>query len=93
MGMHYSTSAGSNITRNAMAAELLDAETEVALARAWRDEGDEQALHRLVNAYLRLAISMAAEVSDCPSPEPSASAPLTISMISVVIAAWRAEFI
>ncbi len=44
-----------------MAAELLDAETEIALARAWRDEGDEQALHRLVTAYLRLAISMAAK--------------------------------
>ena len=44
-----------------MAAELLDAETEVALARAWRDEGDEQALHRLVTAYLRFAISMAAK--------------------------------
>jgi RNA polymerase sigma-32 factor len=44
-----------------MAAELLDAETEVALARRWRDEGDEQALHRLVTAYLRLAISMAAK--------------------------------
>jgi RNA polymerase sigma-32 factor len=44
-----------------MSAELLDAETEVALARAWRDEGDEQALHRLVTAYMRLAISMAAK--------------------------------
>ncbi len=44
-----------------MAAELLDAETEIALARAWRDEGDEQALHRLVTAYMRLAISMAAK--------------------------------
>jgi hypothetical protein len=44
-----------------MSAELLDAETEIALARAWRDEGDEQALHRLVTAYMRLAISMAAK--------------------------------
>ena len=44
-----------------MAAELLDAETERALARRWRDEHDERALHRLVNAYLRLAISMAAK--------------------------------
>ncbi len=51
----------SSMTRRAMAAELLDAETESALARRWRDEGDEQALHRLVTAYLRLAIAMAAK--------------------------------
>jgi RNA polymerase sigma-32 factor len=59
--MHYSTSNRSSITRSAMAAELLDAETEAALARRWRDEGDEQALHRLVTAYMRLAIAMAAK--------------------------------
>ncbi|HEU0223596.1 MAG TPA: RNA polymerase factor sigma-32 [Paracoccaceae bacterium] len=47
-------------TRSAMAAEMLDAETELALARRWRDLGDVEALHRLVNAYMRLAISMAA---------------------------------
>lgn len=45
--------------RQAMQAELLDAETEMQLARAWRDDRDEQALHRLINAYMRLAISMA----------------------------------
>ena len=56
-----SLSAERAVARNAMAAELLDADTELALARAWRDEGDEQALHRLVNAYMRLAISMAAK--------------------------------
>ncbi|KFI24303.1 RNA polymerase factor sigma-32 [Paenirhodobacter enshiensis] len=49
------------LPRQAMRAEYLDAETEVALARAWRDERDEQALHRLVNAYMRLAISMASK--------------------------------
>jgi RNA polymerase sigma-32 factor len=43
-----------------MAAELLDAETERDLARRWRDEGDAQALHRLVTAYMRLAIAIAA---------------------------------
>jgi RNA polymerase sigma-32 factor len=42
-----------------MSAEMLDADTELALARAWRDDRDEQALHRLVNAYMRLAVSMA----------------------------------
>lgn len=44
-----------------MRAELLDAETELRLAYAWRDHRDEQALHRLVTAYMRLAISMAAK--------------------------------
>jgi RNA polymerase sigma-32 factor len=42
-----------------MKAELLDAETEAQLARAWRDQRDERALHRLITAYMRLAISMA----------------------------------
>ncbi len=46
-------------TRKAMKAEMLDAETELALAYAWRDNRDEQALHRLITAYMRLAISMA----------------------------------
>ena len=44
-----------------MKAELLDAETELQLAYAWRDHRDEQALHRLINAYMRLAISMASK--------------------------------
>ncbi|NYS23783.1 RNA polymerase factor sigma-32 [Rhodobacteraceae bacterium 2376] len=48
-------------SRQAMKAELLDAETERALAYAWRDHRDEAALHRLINAYMRLAISMAAK--------------------------------
>jgi RNA polymerase sigma-32 factor len=50
-----------SISRQAMKAELLDAETEVRLARAWRDQRDERALHRLITAYMRLAISMAAK--------------------------------
>lgn len=45
--------------RRAMTAEMLDAETERSLAQAWRDRADEAALHRLVTAYLRLAVSMA----------------------------------
>lgn len=49
-----------SMSRQAMKAELLDAETELRLAYAWRDQRDEQALHRLITAYMRLAISMAA---------------------------------
>ena len=50
-----------SLSRKAMKAELLDAETELRLAYAWRDERDEQALHRLITAYMRLAISMASK--------------------------------
>ncbi|MEM9343021.1 MAG: RNA polymerase factor sigma-32 [Pseudomonadota bacterium] len=53
--------ADKTLSRKAMQAELLDAETELKLAYAWRDERDEQALHRLITAYMRLAISMAAK--------------------------------
>jgi len=49
------------LSRQARAAELLDAETELKLAYAWRDQRDEQALHRLITAYMRLAISMASK--------------------------------
>jgi RNA polymerase sigma-32 factor len=48
-------------SRKAMKAELLDAETELRLAFAWRDQRDEAALHRLITAYMRLAISMASK--------------------------------
>ena len=48
------------MSRQAMKAELLDAETELQLAYAWRDHRDEATLHRLINAYMRLAISVAA---------------------------------
>ena len=50
-----------DMSRAAMKAELLDAETERQLAYAWRDDRDEAALHRLITAYMRLAISMAAK--------------------------------
>jgi RNA polymerase sigma-32 factor len=49
------------MSRQAMKAELLDAETELRLAYAWRDQRDEKALHRLITAYMRLAISMASK--------------------------------
>ncbi len=49
------------LSRRAMKAELLDAETELELAYAWRDRRDEAALHRLITAYMRLAISMASK--------------------------------
>ena len=58
------------LARKAMSAEMLDAETELELARAWRNKGDEAALHRLVNAYMRLAVSMAAKYRRYGAPMP-----------------------
>ena len=52
---------GLEIARHAMKAELLDAETERDLAVRWRDHQDARALHRLVTAYMRLAVSVAAK--------------------------------
>ncbi len=49
------------LSRKAMKAELLDAETELQLAYAWKNNRDEKALHRLISAYMRLAISMASK--------------------------------
>ncbi|MGB8623709.1 MAG: RNA polymerase factor sigma-32 [Paracoccaceae bacterium] len=60
--------ADHSLSRRAMRAELLDAETELKLAYAWRDERDEEALHRLITAYMRLAISMAAKFKRYGAP-------------------------
>jgi len=57
-----------SLTRKAMKAELLDAETELKLAYAWRDQRDEEALHRLITAYMRLAISMASKFKRYGAP-------------------------
>ena len=57
-----------SLSRSAMKAEMLDAETELKLAYAWRDERDEAALHRLITAYMRLAISMAAKFKRYGAP-------------------------
>ncbi|MFN3953958.1 MAG: RNA polymerase factor sigma-32 [Pararhodobacter sp.] len=55
-------------SRRLMRAELLDAQTELELAYAWRDRRDEAALHRLITAYMRLAISMAAKFRHYGAP-------------------------
>ena len=51
-----------------MRAELLDAEAELRLAYAWRDQRDEEALHLLITAYMRLAISMASKFKRYGAP-------------------------
>lgn len=45
--------------RGAMKEPMLEREHELDLARRWRDEGDEAALHEMVQSYARLVIAMA----------------------------------
>jgi RNA polymerase sigma-32 factor len=45
--------------RESMSAALLSRERELNLARAWREHGNEAALHELVMAYMRLVVSTA----------------------------------
>lgn len=47
--------------RKAMKAPMLEAEHELNLARRWREQDDEAALHELTTAYMRLVISMASK--------------------------------
>lgn len=53
----------------AFSAEFLDAATEAALARAWRERGDEKARDRLVLAHRALAWSAAARVTRGGRPD------------------------
>ena len=57
-----------SLSRTAMKAELLDAETELRLAYAWRDDRCEASLHRLITSYMRLAISMASKFKRYGAP-------------------------
>jgi RNA polymerase sigma-32 factor len=58
--MHARDPRTTQFIRSAMRREMLDASTEHDLAARWRDHRDEAALHRLINAYGRLAVSVAA---------------------------------
>lgn len=53
--------ADRRFVRTAMQAPMLEADHELDLARRWRDHDDEDALHELTTAYMRLVISMASK--------------------------------
>lgn len=55
------SSADRKFIRRAMKAPMLDKDHELALARRWRDNQDEAALHELTTAYMRLVIAMASK--------------------------------
>ena len=47
--------------KRAMSEALLEREEEHDLAVAWKEQGDERALHKLTTAYMRLVVSIAAK--------------------------------
>ena len=57
----HTQKANLDYIRTSMAEPLLEKEHELDLARRWRDEGDENALHELVRSYTRLVVSAAAK--------------------------------
>lgn len=66
--------ATSTVKRNrafissAMSVPMLTREREFELARHWRNDQDEKALHELVSAYVRLVVSMASKFNNYGLP-------------------------
>ncbi len=54
-------SAKRTLIRTAMRAPYLDRDEEHLLAVRWKNQGDQEALHRITTAHMRLVISMAAK--------------------------------
>ena len=63
MASAYNTtnSGDRQFVRTAMKVALLEPAHEASLARRWREQDDEAALHELTTAYMRLVIAMAAK--------------------------------
>jgi RNA polymerase sigma-32 factor len=47
--------------RKSMKAPILEKDHELELARRWKDDRDEKALHEMVSSYTRLVISLASK--------------------------------
>ncbi len=60
--------ANMSYIRNAMNEPLLEKDHELDLARRWRDERDEKALHELVRSYTRLVVSAASKFKNYGLP-------------------------
>lgn len=60
--------ANMSYIRNAMNEPLLEKEHELDLARQWRDERNEKALHELVRSYTRLVVSAASKFKNYGLP-------------------------
>jgi RNA polymerase sigma-32 factor len=54
--------------RTAMNEPILEKDHELDLARRWRDEQDEDALHEMIRSYTRLVVSMASKFKNYGLP-------------------------
>ncbi len=71
MGMFdtsYAVKANRQFIKRTMSADLLDAQHELDLATAWRERGDQKALHELTSAYFRLVVAVAARFKNYGLP-------------------------
>lgn len=68
--MMRSPTANRSFVRTAMCAPYLEREEEHELAVRWRAERDQQALHRLTQAHMRLVIAVAARFRNFGLPMP-----------------------
>ena len=59
--MTHQENIGKNLVRAASKAPYLERETEHELAVRWADHKDQQALHKLTSAHMRLVIAVAAK--------------------------------
>lgn len=60
--------ANRRLIRESMNAPLLTRDHELNLARRWRNDGDERALHELIQSYMRLVISTASRFKNYGLP-------------------------
>jgi RNA polymerase sigma-32 factor len=60
--------ANRRLIRLSMNAPLLSRDHELHLARRWRNDGDERALHELISSYMRLVISTASRFKNYGLP-------------------------
>ncbi|MBK66782.1 MAG: RNA polymerase factor sigma-32 [Rickettsiales bacterium] len=60
--------ANMDYIREAMDQPLLEKEHELDLARKWRDDKDERALHELISSYTRLVVSVASKFKNYGLP-------------------------
>lgn len=64
----YAVKANRKFIKKSMSTDLLDAAHEKELALAWRDKGDQKALHELTGAYFRLVVAVAARFKNYGLP-------------------------
>ncbi|MBP6013690.1 MAG: RNA polymerase factor sigma-32 [Alphaproteobacteria bacterium] len=71
MGMFdtsHAVKANRQFIKRTMSADLLEAQHELDLATAWRERGDQKALHELTSAYFRLVVAVAARFKNYGLP-------------------------